>query len=140
MEAKTYLNRAFELQQLIEQKENLLNAYISNAEKITPSYAQDVVQTSLNPDGRIPTAVEKIIRVEEKLRVLSEEYDEVRNEISNMISNVDDGIIEDVLRLRYLDFMKWKDIAKALSMSERTIYRLHAGGIFIIDKILMQNI
>jgi DNA-directed RNA polymerase specialized sigma subunit len=60
-------------------------------------------------------------------------------EIERSIRRVGDDVLEEVLELRYLQYMKWEDIAQRMNYSERQTTRLHGIALEKMQKLLKMS-
>ena len=54
-------------------------------------------------------------------------------EISAVIAQVEDPKFRQLLRLRYLSFLKWERIAEIMGCDVRTVHRLHGRALQMIQ-------
>ena len=54
-------------------------------------------------------------------------------EISGVIAQVEDPKFRQLLRLRYLSFLKWERIAEIMGCDVRTVHRLHGRALQMIQ-------
>ena len=70
--------------------------------------------------------LEKILyKIADKKR----EMQEIRLEIEDKITDIDDGIQSRVLYLRYIRFLKWEDICVEIGYSWRQVHRAHSQAL-----------
>lgn len=67
----------------------------------------------------------KYLEYDERLKKQIDKLYDIKNEIHTLINNVDDARLRLVLRMRYLNFMRWEAIAEKMNYEIRQIYRLH---------------
>lgn len=73
-----------------------------------------------------------IVKFEELQRKINDKIKEslaLRLEIENAILTVEDTEEEMVLKMRYIEFRHWEDIAKAMRYSIRHVYRIHGQAL-----------
>lgn len=122
-ETKKWLNRAYATEKEIKiLKEELKKANL----KATSLAAQKIgekVQTSKvnNADYAILKCVEYSEQITKKLGELYA----IKTEIFEIISRVDDGKSRVLLRMRYLRYMSWTEIANELDYSVRNTHYIH---------------
>ena len=75
---------------------------------------------------KIQTTVEKIIEIEEKL---DREIDAL---VEAAVEKLEDGRLRDVMRYRYIDGMKWEQIAVEMHYSYMQVCRLHGKALLEI--------
>jgi hypothetical protein len=96
----------------------------------TPAY-------SLAPAGggdgdKLTSAVDAIIKAENKLLQSALAYAEAQEDVERLIRSVGDPQLEVVLEKIYLLFEKWEQIALDLSYSWRGIHKLHSKALSVL--------
>ena len=81
---------------------------------------------------KIQTTVEKIIEIEEKLDHEIDALVDLRNRIEAAVERLEDGRLRDVMRYRYIDGMKWEQIAVEMHYSYMQVCRLHGKALLEI--------
>ena len=81
---------------------------------------------------KIQTTVEKIIEIEEKLDREIDALVDLRNRIEAAVEKLEDGRLRDVMRYRYIDGMKWEQIAVEMHYSYMQVCRLHGKALLEI--------
>lgn len=81
---------------------------------------------------KIQTTVEKIIEIEEKLDHEIDAMADLRNRIEAAVEKLEDGRLRDVMRYRYIDGMKWEQIAVEMHYSYMQVCRLHGKALLEI--------
>lgn len=81
---------------------------------------------------KIQTTVEKIIEIEEKLDHEIDALADLRNRIETAVERLEDGRLRDVMRYRYIDGMKWEQIAVEMHYSYMQVCRLHGKALLEI--------
>ena len=133
MPAKEYLNRARDISQQIKVLKKRIEELRALERSIPgPNYDQIVVDRTRSYEAPFVKYIFKRMEAEEKLKELEEELIEVKNEIAVSISELECPIQQRLLRLRYLDFMTWTDISKAMNYGLDNIYRLHRESLLRI--------
>lgn len=78
----------------------------------------------------------KIVDLEKQVKAAVDELILERKRIEALIDLVDDDVARQILKMRYLSFMRWERIAAELDVKIRWVYRLHAKSINDINKML----
>ena len=81
---------------------------------------------------KIQTTVEKIIEIEEKLDHEIDALADLRNRIEAAVERLEDGRLRDVMRYRYIDGMKWEQIAVEMHYSYMQVCRFHGRALLEI--------
>lgn len=71
------------------------------------------------------TAMVKYLEYDEKIQRRLKRLYEIKAEVIDAISSVDNPTYRQLLRLRYIEFCKWERIAEVMNYSHRQIFRLH---------------
>lgn len=124
---KEYLRQYKYLDNRINRQLEEIQRLKSLAEKITPTYSD--MPKSHNEQNQIQSAVEKIMILEHELDVLIDKYIDLRREIENKISAVDDLKLQDILKYRYIDGLTFEAIAIKMNYSYMQICRLHGQAL-----------
>lgn len=132
MGAKEFLSEGYRAIELI----NSYKAEIDSlAAGLSSCNVSEKVQSSPVGDN-IPRLVEKIDllrakRAKEFLRLF--EVQEQIGDVIELVENKDERLL---LRLRYVNYRDWPDIACQLGYSERHIQRLHSRALLSVELIL----
>ena len=121
-EKKKWLRRYLDLNGAINQKILELDAVRSLCEKVTPSYSgmpqAPGSSTKDNSYLRLVTMSQKIDRE-------IDQYVDMRKEIQTAINTVGDIRLRTILALRYINGMKFDEIAVKMNYDYTWIWRLH---------------
>ena len=75
----------------------------------------------------------RLERIQQKIAKKKAELRLKRLEIEEKIINIQDGQQSEVIRLRYLELLGWKEIRSKLDVSERQVYILHGEALQAIE-------
>ena len=97
----------------------------------SPVFGEHVQETK---SGEAPFVriVEKILLMEDKINSDIDCLFDLKEEIKEVINQLEDESEKMVLRYRYFSNMTWREIGETMHASERTVRRWHASA---IDKI-----
>jgi hypothetical protein len=123
---KQYLERYKNLNREIDRMIDERATIMSRATKITPSYSE--MPKGVDGD-KIQQAVDKLCELDGEINAKIDAYVDMREEIERTIKTVGDERIETVLRYRYIDGMKWEQIAVKANYDYRWVLRLHGIGL-----------
>lgn len=130
-----------------EDKKKKLKAYIHANEKISDLVDEIVVLKSKvekvtptlsdMPNGGgmsdksciIDTYLDMIDDLEKEVRILRN----IRREVEYLISTIDDWTVERVMRLRYIDNLRWEDICCRTNYEWAQVHRFHARGLEAVE-------
>lgn len=119
---KKYFNRCYKYTKEKRTLERELKQKIKEIDSISAS--NDEIKNSCNVSKVELRAIE-LIDLENRIALYEEAIYKVKQEISDDIDMLEDDRLRKVLTLRYLDFMKWEDIAYILNYSNKHIFKLH---------------
>ena len=129
---KKYLNRAYWLTQT---RDKLEREY----EKKQKEVGNISVSNSEIKSNKIVSNVEnkaiELISLKNNIDLHNIKIEELKKEISCVISRVEDENLRDLLRLRYLEFRKWEDIAYILHYSRRNVFYARDRALRKVAKI-----
>ncbi len=140
MAAKQYLQQIYRCNELIQ--ENL--AEIENLRVISnsiasPDLTKEKVSNTRKPESPFVTAITKLVDLEKETDVKISELLDLRMEIRETISLIEDAKRILILRYRYMDFMKWEDIAEKMDYSLKSIHRIHLAALDDVAEILISK-
>ena len=130
---KKYLNRAYNLTQTRDKLEReyekkqkeVGNISVSNSEIKSNSVVSNVENKAI-----------ELISLKNNIDLHNIKIEELKKEISCVISRVEDENLRDLLRLRYIEFRKWEDIAYILHYSRRNVFYARDRALKEVEKIL----
>lgn len=94
-------------------------------------YSKDKVQTSNT--NSLDNGLIKIVDLEDEINKDIDKLIEMKNQAREEINKVK-GITGTVLEMRYLECMKWEEIAYRLSYSIQAVYKIHGEGLLKIKE------
>lgn len=97
----------------------------------SPSAYSEKVQSSVRSDNDL---IERIVDLECSINKGISELIDLRECYKKKISSVN-GEYGILLNLRYVQCLKWHDIAKIMHRSEQTIFRLHGEALYLIKDL-----
>ncbi len=130
MQTKEYLKQAYRLNELIQSNEKELENLEALSESIPiTDFSKERVQSSSSNDARYEDVVISIVdlkaAIKKDIKKLVSLKLEIRDVI-NEVQNVDEKLL---LKSRYLNFMKWEQICDFMSVSMRTVHRIHSDAL-----------
>lgn len=137
MEIKEWLSRgwgiASRIEELEREKKKLFEAAVGTVGHSDP----DRVQTSPGNSSE-----RKMVNYASAAAVIDREKEEliaVLAEITGLISKVENITFRRLLSMRYIEFMRWEDIACEMYYNVRHIYKVHEKALIEANKILDDN-
>ena len=82
------------------------------------------------------TLAAEICDTEQELRKAQESAVRIREEVGRMICRIEDEKIQKVMMKRYIQGMKWSEIAGDMMYSEQWIYELGTRGIEEMERLI----
>lgn len=133
-ETKDWLNRAYLIDKEIKVLESDLKKANLEAMSLATQRIEEKVQTSKvnNADYAILKCIEYSEQITEKLGELYA----TKIEISETISRVDDGKSRALLRMRYLEYKSWGEIANEMDYSTRSAHYIHNKALEEVKDII----
>lgn len=131
MNAKTWLNRARNIDREID---GLIKARDETKERvlsITQKLSGDIVQTTKDPHK-----FDRLVELENEIDKKIDELLLIKNEIEIGISGLKDGIQREVLRLRYLRNKTFEEIAVSTHYSYKQTCRIHGRALLKMEEVL----
>ncbi len=135
IDAKKYLEEIERYNSVIENKLAEIDQLKSLATSITAATSDTPVQSSGNSD-RIGKIVADIADKEDELNRLVDKLVDKKNERIKIIEQLEDRLQYTVLHKRYVNLMKFEDIAEEQHYSSRWILKVHSKGLNNIQNIL----
>lgn len=133
MSIKEYLLQALALDKQIKAKQDQIRRLRDMQESISGTIAPDKVQTSRKNDrmGDITAHLLDLIDeyAKDVTRLLKIKYD-----IKILIDSVENADYRTVLEWRYVNYMKWDEIAEQMNYNERWVHRLHDRALKAVEE------
>lgn len=136
--AKQYLKQLHRCNKLIQENlEEIENLRVISTQIASPDFTKEKVSKTKNTEAPFVGAVNKLIDLEKATDAKMAEVLDLRMEIRKTISLVNDANQMLVLRYRYIDFLKWEDIAEKMEYySLKSVYRIHSAALDSVADIL----
>lgn len=128
MTKQEYLQQAYRIQQQIMVRQAQIATLRDIATRVSPHTGSVPVDGTSN-QGNIANAIERIVDIEQLIKKDVERMEAVYIDIQNTIDTVSNPRYRDILRLRYLCFKTWDEVAGILRLDERWVRRLHKKAI-----------
>ena len=116
-ELKDYLWQVYKLDKRLQREQLKLEKVRSSVEYRSPAF--DGIGGHGSGD-KLSEAVARIVERSQRVDTLAAQYTKKYEAVERSIRSVDDDTLEEVLELRYLQYMKWEDIAAELDVDQRT--------------------
>ena len=129
MTAKEYLQQAYRLNELIDSDAQELERLRELAGKVGGSNFGERVQTSRNAEPSFVKYLGDIIEMEEKLQKELYELVLLKKQMLSALEKMNNRDERLLLTYRYMDNVSWEEIAGNLSVSMRTVHRIHSSAL-----------
>ena len=133
---KKYLNRAYRLTQT---RDKLEREYEKKQKEVGNISVSNLEIKSNKIVSNVENKAIELISLKNNIDLHNIKIEEIKKEISCIISKFEDENLRDLLRLRYLEFRKWKDIAYILHYSDKHIFKKYNEALKEVEKILMST-
>ncbi len=127
-QVKAYLNRAYRVKEVIGSMQEELLRLQELAEQ-TASFKH----TSLQENSIIAQIIEK----EQKQKQRIAEYLEAAENVQTIIEALENPDYKALLRMRYLNFKPWDEIAQTLHFSNVWVFHLHKKALAEVGKRIL---
>ena len=81
------------------------------------------------------TAMVKYLEYDEKIQRRLKRLYEIKAEVIDAISSVDNPTYRQLLQLRYIEFYKWERIAEVMGYGQTQIFKLHLRALDTIESV-----
>ena len=125
MTVKEFLNQAYLLDQRIKSDTLECEELRLMAETISSPGFEEHFNASRNTDAPYVRTLEKLMELEEKIMTEMSLLLEVKQQIREVISQVDKNEYQMVLKYRYIHNYSWPRIADMLNVDATTVQRWH---------------
>lgn len=137
MNAKEYLNRYRHINSYIDCKLEEIAQLRDKATRLSPTAMFD---RGGNVSDRVGRTAAKIVDLEREIDGEVDKLIEIRDEIANTISQIDDIDIRTVLEYRYINGLSWRKIAVKMHYTEKHVTGfLHRKALREIEKLIPHN-
>jgi len=131
MNAKEYLSQVGKIQIRIKCLSEQIQFMRDAAESVS-SVISDMPRPPARNIHRMENSVIRIVDLEDKLQA---EFDRL-NEINQTISLLSDPVEQGVIIKRYLNHLRWDEIASDMDVSNRRALQIHQAALDSVDAIL----
>ena len=125
MTPKEYLRQANRLDQRINSDIEEVGRLRQMATSVSSPILGERVQSSHSGDAPFARSIEKMILLEHHIDEEIDLYVDLKEQIRQVISRIDDPDEQMVLRYRYIHNMTWEQIGDKLFSDRSTVYRWH---------------
>ena len=124
--AKQYLRQAYRLNELINSDlAELEQLKVLSMSVSSPNLSGMPSGGTRNTEPAFVRAIEKIIDLEKVIDAEIDRFVDLKKEIRQVINEVPDNSQKLVLKLRYIQFLKWESVAAEMDLSLKQVHRIH---------------
>ena len=138
MNAFEFLSRAYRLELQVQSKTQQISDLRAMASHVSAFMGNEPVSHTRDVTG-MQNTVAKIIEEEARLNQEIDQLVDAKQEISEVIAQVQDVNLRLILEKRYLLFEYWEKIAVDLGYSSRWIRDRHKMALRVVERILERN-
>ncbi len=128
-----YLNRAFKLTKVKQRLEREYKQKLKEMDSISVS-CEEIKASRIT--SKVENKAIDLVSLKKEIDLHNVKIEEVKREIACVIDKLEDDTLKNLLRLRYLEFRKWREVEYILNYSEQHIHRLHNKALKEINKFL----
>lgn len=126
MTAKQYLRQAYRLNDLINSDlAELEQLKVLSTSVSSPNLSGMPSSGTRKQEAPFVNAVMKIIELEKVIDAEIDRFVDLKKEIRDVINKVPDNSQKLVLKLRYIQFLKWESVASEMDLSLKQVHRIH---------------
>lgn len=126
MTAKQYLRQAYRLNDLINSDlAELEQLKVLSRSVSSPNLSGMPSSGTRNTEPAFVRAIEKIIDLEKVINTEIDRFVDLKKEIRDVINTASTYEERLVLKLRYIQFLKWESVASEMNLSLKQVYRVH---------------
>lgn len=138
MTAKKYLTQIRLLDNRINDGIEELAQLDALLKKVTAAMGGEVVSSSKNPDKMTDT-IYKIDKLRNKLNHNVDKYVDIKREVSEILSQVEDPVHYKILHSRYVLYKTWEQIADEIGYTYQWTCQLHGVALREVEKIMEKS-
>lgn len=135
MTAKEYLSQIRKYDSQINNKLAEIERLREFATSITSTLKEDVVQSGSGGKSRVAEAVDKIVDLEWEINADVDKLVDLKREIMAVIDQLEAPFC-DVLYKRYLQYMKWEEIAVDMCYTYQWVCELHGRALLKVKELI----
>ena len=136
MTAKEYLSQAYRLDKRIDSKLEQLSDLRDTTTKATAVMNDTPVSHTRNVHS-LQDTIAKIVDMEHELDRDIDALVDLKRDMTQLIKAVQNPQYQLILEMRYLTYKSWREIAEALELDDRYVYKLHGLALREFEKFLL---
>lgn len=131
-EVKYYLNQVYRIEKMLKMLEREYNQKVKEIDNISISNSEIKLNSV---SSKVENKVIELLALENDIKECKIKKEVAIDEISKVIDKIEDEVLKRLLKLRYLEFRKWEDIAYILNYTKRHTHRKHNEALRKLAKI-----
>lgn len=135
-EVKYYLNQVYRIEKMLKMLEREYNQKVKEIDNISISNSEIKLNSV---SSKVENKVIELLALENDIKECKIKKEVAIDKISKVIDKVDDETLKKLLKLRYLEFRKWDNIADILGYSNKHVFKLHNQALKYIEKNLKDD-
>ena len=136
MTAKEYLSQVKKLDVQIDLDLRELSRWRDLSKRISAGNTEPNYNSNRNIDAPFVKCIDNIIELENKINSEVDTLAVLKSRITDIFHSIDNSDYQAVLELRYLDYLKWNEIASKMEYSRRWVYKIHAQALSVFEKFI----
>lgn len=137
-EVKDYLRQAYKLDRRLQREQRKLEQLQSKVRYVSPSFEG---MGGHGSGDKMSKAVADIIERTQRVQELTATYTARYGEIEQAIHSLHDDILEEVLELRYLQYLKWSEVTERMGYEDdRWVQRLHGRALKKLQQTIESHV
>lgn len=134
MDAQSLLNELYNTKKDIQRAQECLSKLEYKIERITQGQFSNLPKSTTQRD-----TLDKIADLQEKrieIITLQTNYNIKLNDYMVYISRLDNPEEIEIIYLRYIEALNWKEVIETLNISKSKVFKVHKRAIYNLNKIL----
>lgn len=130
MTVQEYLNQGYRMMDLIKSNEQEITELNELAKSISaPNLSGMPFSATKNTEPQYAKCIQKINDLENKIKEETLSFLDVKENIRQAINSVEDKDEYLLLKLKYIHFLTWEQIAEKMSFSLTQVHRIHSKAL-----------
>jgi len=127
-----YLSRYIYLEKEIDRKINEIEAWKSKLYRVTPVLSDMPKGSGHAGNDKMLIGIISVIELQERLKTKLADLIKTRDEVEACINNVDNDLLREILKCRYMDGYTWEEIAVNNHYAWSHAHRLHEKALDLL--------
>lgn len=130
MTAQEYLNQGYRLAELIKSNEKEITELNELVKSISsPNLSGMPFSATKNTEPQYAKCIQKITDLENEIKEETLNFLDIKKNIRQAINSVEDHDEYLLLKLKYIHFLTWEQIAEKMSFSLTQVHRIHSKAL-----------